>query len=209
MGFPRALRSARRSDARRRAAAQQPLRTGGAVWRRLPAAMRRRIRELELQVWVINAYRVAREAGMGQRINTVMQACFFAVSGVLPREEAIERIRDSIRKTYGRKGEAVVAHRTCGPSTPPWPSAAAGWRGCPRRRNCRPQALPERRWSRSRLCAGGDRTDARASGGRTARERPSLRRHLARGHGPLGEAQHRRIGPGVGEPTSACSAASA
>ncbi len=78
-------------------------------WRRLPAAMRRRIRELELQVWVINAYRVAREAGMGQHINTVMQACFFAVSGVLPRDEAIERIRDSIRKTYGRKGEAVVA----------------------------------------------------------------------------------------------------
>ncbi len=78
-------------------------------WRRLPAAMRRRIRELELQVWVINAYRVAREAGMGQHINTVMQACFFAVSGVLPRDEAIERIRASIRKIYGRKGEAVVA----------------------------------------------------------------------------------------------------
>ncbi|KEF41978.1 MAG: pyruvate-flavodoxin oxidoreductase [Cyanobium sp. CACIAM 14] len=78
-------------------------------WRRLPAAMRRRVRDLGLRVWVINAYRVAREAGMGSHINTVMQACFFAVSGVLPRQEAIERIRDSLRKTYGRKGEAVVA----------------------------------------------------------------------------------------------------
>ena len=78
-------------------------------WRRMPAALRRGIRERGLAVWLINAYRVAREAGMGSHINTVMQACFFALSGVLPRDEAIERIRASIRKTYGRKGEAVVA----------------------------------------------------------------------------------------------------
>ncbi len=80
-----------------------------ASWSRLPEALRQRIRERQLQVWVIDASRVAREAGMGSRINTVMQAGFFAVSGVLPRQEAIERIRASIRKTYGRKGEAVVA----------------------------------------------------------------------------------------------------
>jgi len=78
-------------------------------WRRMPASLRRGIRERGLSVWMINAYRVAREAGMGQHINTVMQACFFAVSGVLPRDEAIEQIRASLRKTYGRKGEAVVA----------------------------------------------------------------------------------------------------
>ncbi|MEX1322914.1 MAG: pyruvate:ferredoxin (flavodoxin) oxidoreductase, partial [Synechococcaceae cyanobacterium] len=78
-------------------------------WSRLPQSLRARIRERRLRVWVIDASRVAREAGMGSRINTVMQAGFFAVSGVLPREEAIERIRASIRKTYGRKGEAVVA----------------------------------------------------------------------------------------------------
>ncbi len=78
-------------------------------WRRLPESLRERVRERRLRVWVIDASRVAREAGMGSRINTVMQAGFFAVSGVLPREEAIERIRASIRKTYGRKGEAVVA----------------------------------------------------------------------------------------------------
>jgi pyruvate-ferredoxin/flavodoxin oxidoreductase len=78
-------------------------------WSRLPESLRERVRERRLRVWVIDASRVAREAGMGSRINTVMQAGFFAVSGVLPRQEAIERIRASIRKTYGRKGEAVVA----------------------------------------------------------------------------------------------------
>ena len=79
------------------------------TWRRLPLALRRGIRAGGIAVWVIDAHRVAREAGMGPHINTVMQVCFFAVSGVLPREEAIERIRASITKTYGRKGEAVVA----------------------------------------------------------------------------------------------------
>jgi pyruvate-ferredoxin/flavodoxin oxidoreductase len=78
-------------------------------WARLPQRLRETIRAQRLRVFVINATRVAREAGMGPHINTVMQACFFAVSGVLPREEAIERIRASIQHTYGRKGEAVVA----------------------------------------------------------------------------------------------------
>ncbi|MFY8148758.1 MAG: pyruvate:ferredoxin (flavodoxin) oxidoreductase [Prochlorococcaceae cyanobacterium] len=79
------------------------------TWLRLPENLRRTVRSRGLRVWTIPAHRVAREAGMGGHINTVMQACFFAVSGVLPREEAIERIRASIVKTYGRKGEAVVA----------------------------------------------------------------------------------------------------
>jgi pyruvate-ferredoxin/flavodoxin oxidoreductase len=78
-------------------------------WQRMPAALRQRIRERTLRVWIINAYRVAREAGMGPRINTVMQACFFAISAVLPRQEAIARIRQAIQQLYGRKGEAVVA----------------------------------------------------------------------------------------------------
>ncbi len=82
---------------------------GPESWRRLPAPLRAAIRSKQLDVWVINAYRVAREAGMGPHINTVMQVCFFAVSGVLPRPEAIERIRASIAHTYGAKGEAVVA----------------------------------------------------------------------------------------------------
>ena len=58
--------------------------------------------------YVIDAYQVARDTGMGSRMNTIMQTCFFAISKVLPREEAIEAIRQSIRDTYGKKGEEVV-----------------------------------------------------------------------------------------------------
>ena len=58
--------------------------------------------------YVIDAYEVAQKTGMGGRVNTIMQTCFFAISGVLPREEAIEKIKYSIEKTYGKRGEAVV-----------------------------------------------------------------------------------------------------
>ena len=63
----------------------------------------------KIEFYVIDGYKVAREAGMGTRINTIMQTCFFAISGVLPREEAIEQIKKAIKKTYGKRGEAVVA----------------------------------------------------------------------------------------------------
>ena len=79
------------------------------TWARLPQAMQQEIIAKGIKVYAINAYQVAREAGMAGRINTVMQVCFFALSGVLPREEAIEAIKYSIRKTYGKKGEEVVA----------------------------------------------------------------------------------------------------
>ena len=61
-----------------------------------------------IDLWVIDAFGVATEVGMGNRINTIMQTCFFAISGVLPREEAIKQIKKAIQKTYGKKGEAVV-----------------------------------------------------------------------------------------------------
>lgn len=78
------------------------------VWPQLPKLVQEQIIEKHLKFYVINAYQVAREAGMGGRINTVMQVCFFALSGVLPREEAIEQIKKSIRKSYGKKGEDIV-----------------------------------------------------------------------------------------------------
>ncbi|MDD5261664.1 MAG: pyruvate:ferredoxin (flavodoxin) oxidoreductase [Methylacidiphilales bacterium] len=79
-----------------------------AVWDHLPLEVQSGILEKQLRVFVIDAYQVAREAGMGGRINTIMQTCFFAVSGVLPREEAITQIKKAIEKTYARKGPAVV-----------------------------------------------------------------------------------------------------
>ena len=62
----------------------------------------------KLKFYVIDALKVARATGMGTRTNTIMQTCFFAISGVLPREDAIDRIKKSIRKTYGKKGEDIV-----------------------------------------------------------------------------------------------------
>jgi pyruvate-ferredoxin/flavodoxin oxidoreductase len=78
------------------------------VWNHLPRKVQQDLIDKKVRFYVINGYKVADESGMGDRVNVVMQTCFFAISGVLPREEAIEAIKDSIRKTYGRKGEEVV-----------------------------------------------------------------------------------------------------
>ncbi len=78
------------------------------VWDKLPRQVQETIIEKKLRFYVIDAYSVAAQTGMGARVNTIMQTCFFAISGVLPREEAIEAIKNSIRKTYGIKGEDVV-----------------------------------------------------------------------------------------------------
>jgi pyruvate-ferredoxin/flavodoxin oxidoreductase len=78
------------------------------VWEHLPAPVQGEILEKKLRFFVIDADSVAQATGMGRRINTIMQTCFFALSGVLPREEAIAAIKRAIEKTYGKRGEAVV-----------------------------------------------------------------------------------------------------
>jgi len=78
------------------------------VWEHLPRTVQEQIIAKKVRVYCIDAYDVATRTGMAGRINTVMQTCFFAISGVLPREEAIQRIKESIKKTYGKRGEAVV-----------------------------------------------------------------------------------------------------
>ncbi|MFN2290265.1 MAG: pyruvate:ferredoxin (flavodoxin) oxidoreductase [Anaerolineae bacterium] len=78
------------------------------VWDNLPRRVQQEILDKDLKFYVIDAYRVARETGMGVRINTIMQTAFFALSGVLPRDQAIQAIKDAIEKTYGKRGEAVV-----------------------------------------------------------------------------------------------------
>jgi len=79
------------------------------VWEHLPKTTQQEMLRKKIEFYVIDGNKVAREAGMGTRINTIMQACFFAISGVLPREEAIEQIKKAIKKTYGKRGDAVVA----------------------------------------------------------------------------------------------------
>jgi pyruvate-ferredoxin/flavodoxin oxidoreductase len=78
------------------------------VWAKLPKSTQQEMIRKKIEFYVIDGYTVARDAGMGTRINTIMQTCFFAISGVLPREEAIEQIKKAIKKTYGKRGEAVV-----------------------------------------------------------------------------------------------------
>ena len=78
------------------------------IWEHLPREVQSQLIAKQAKLYVIDAYRVARDAGMGSRMNTIMQTCFFAISKVLPREQAIEAIRESIRETYGKKGDEIV-----------------------------------------------------------------------------------------------------
>jgi pyruvate-ferredoxin/flavodoxin oxidoreductase len=78
------------------------------VWDKLPKLVQQQIIAKKLKFYVIDGYEVAKATGMGGRINTIMQTCFFAISGVLPREEAIAAIKYAIKKTYGKRGESVV-----------------------------------------------------------------------------------------------------
>ncbi len=78
------------------------------AWAALPAALRRQMRDKEIAFHVIDAYAVAQDSGMGRRINTVMQTCFFAISGILPQDEAIAAIKHAVEKTYGRKGRRIA-----------------------------------------------------------------------------------------------------
>ena len=70
--------------------------------------MQEQIIEKKIRFFAIDAVEVAKATGMGQRINTIMQTCYFAISGVLPREEAIDQIKKAIEKTYGKRGAEVV-----------------------------------------------------------------------------------------------------
>ncbi|HEY6546390.1 MAG TPA: pyruvate:ferredoxin (flavodoxin) oxidoreductase, partial [Vicinamibacteria bacterium] len=83
-----------------------------AVWDRLPRELQEQLVEKKIRFYVIDAYALAKKVGMGGRINTIMQTCFFAISGILPAEEAIKHIKKSIEKTYGKRGPEVV-RRNC------------------------------------------------------------------------------------------------
>jgi pyruvate-ferredoxin/flavodoxin oxidoreductase len=78
------------------------------VWDRLPRTIQQQIIDKHVRFFVIDGDAVARDAGMGRRVNTIMQTCFFALSGVLPRDEAIAAIKHSIEKTYGKRGETIL-----------------------------------------------------------------------------------------------------
>ena len=78
------------------------------LWDELPRRMQEQIIEKNIRVYCIDAYAVAQQANMGKRINTIMQTCFFAISGVLPREQAIAAIKQAVQDTYGSKGQSII-----------------------------------------------------------------------------------------------------
>ena len=78
------------------------------VWDKLPKKVQAKIIEKKIKFYNIDGYDVAQRTGMGTRVNTIMQTCFFAISGVLPKDDAIAKIKESIKKTYGRKGDEIV-----------------------------------------------------------------------------------------------------
>jgi len=78
------------------------------AWDSLPRKMQQQIIDKQLKFYVIDAYRVAEDTGMGRRINTIMQTCFFAISDILPQAQAIQSIKDAVEKTYGKKGKKLV-----------------------------------------------------------------------------------------------------
>jgi len=85
-----------------------PAQFSDEVWDKLPKLVQQRIIDKKLKFYAIDAYSVAKATGMGARINSIMQTCFFAISGILPREEAIAKIKTAIKKTYGVKGDVIV-----------------------------------------------------------------------------------------------------
>lgn len=78
------------------------------VWESLPRKMQQQMLAKKIRFYVIDGYAVAESCGMGKRINTIMQTCFFAISGVLPQEQAIQAIKHAVEKTYGKKGRRIV-----------------------------------------------------------------------------------------------------
>ena len=165
------------------------------VWRHLPENAQRRLIEQRAKFFVIDANKVARECGMGGRINTVMQACFFAISGVLPPEEAIAAIKNSIRKTYAKKGEEIVQMNLRAVDKTlahlhevEVPDAIA------------PAALGRERplETRAGIRAQCSRRNHRRARRSRARERVAERRHVSDRHDAIREAQSRERSSGVG-----------
>ena len=78
------------------------------VWDQLPVEVQQQLIDKDLKLYVIDAHRVAKDVGLGARINTIMQPCFFQLSGVLPIEEVIPRIKAAIEEAYSKRGRSVV-----------------------------------------------------------------------------------------------------
>ena len=165
------------------------------IWDQLPRSAQEALIKKKLKFYVIDALTVAKATGMGARINTIMQTCFFALSGVLPREEAIEQIKYTIKKTYGQqgRGSGEEEHRGGGPDAGQ-PVRGQG-PGPGHQHQGAADSLHGRRAEGNRRDAGRHLWQPRRG---IARQRLQPRRHLPDRHGPLREAQPGARNPGLG-----------
>ncbi len=176
------------------------------VWDHLPREMQEQIIEKKIRFFAIDAYDLAKRAGMGTRINTIMQTCFFAISGLLPRDEAIKHIKKAIEKTYGKRGPEVV-RRNCEVVDQalahlheiPVPAAV----------NAAPFASAAGVGAGARLRAEGHRGDAGGQGRPAAGERVSRSTARGRWRRRSGRSATSRSRFRCGTPRSASSATSA
>ncbi len=165
------------------------------VWQHLPRTIQKTILDKHLRLYVIDGYQVARENGMGNRINTVMQTCFFAISGVLPREEAIAEIKKAIKKTYGKRGDAVVQQNYAAVDASLAQLHEVKLAGL-HHRHVRHPARHSRRGAGLRPRRAG--RYGRGTRRQASRQRTAGWRNLPHRHRQMGEAQHRSVHPGVG-----------
>ena len=160
----------------------------------------------KLKFYVINGYEVAEKTGMGARMNTIMQTAFFAISGILPRDQAIAQIKQAIEKTYGKRGEAVVKKNFAAVDGTIENLFEVKVPAKVTSKTTRRRAGPG---GGAGVCAERDRADAGLRWRRPARQRHADRWHLPHRHHAVGKAQHRPGHPRLGDPTCASSAASA
>ena len=166
------------------------------VWDTLSRPVQEQILAKRIELYVIDAGQIARDAGLAGRTNTVLQTCFFAISGVLEREQAIERIKATIAKTYGRRGAEVVERNQARAST----ARSTGLHRVelPERVTSDPRAGADRAGRRAGVRAHRDRGDDGRPRRRAAGQRAAGRRHLPERHDRVREAQRLRAGRGLG-----------
>ena len=166
-----------------------------AVWDALSRPVQEQILAKHLDVYAIDAGRIAREAGLAGRINIVLQTCFFAISGVLPREQAIDRIKESITKTYGKRGAEVVARNHAAVDRDARGAAPVE---VPEPGDGHPRAAADGARARARVRPHRHRGDDGRPRRRPAGQRAAGGRHLSERHDGVREAQHLRARRGVG-----------
>ncbi len=165
------------------------------IWDHLPQSVQEIIIQKKLKFYLIDAYKVARETEMGSRINTIMQTCFFAISGVLPREQAIEAIKNCHSRDLWKTWRGCRSQKLCrcGPHSQSSPPDYRSRRGVERVESS--ASCPR---AGAGVCAGRNWSHDRGTGRRSSRKCYASGRHVPDRHSHVGEAKYRATDSGLG-----------